>query len=172
MAKSLPVDSYDQAQGPKPPEPRIPRCKANGCPLPGTIKNESKEQLCAAHFGANPDGWPKSTAVLVRYADLWFYAREAGSSTEPESSNELLARQLMRTAKSAGLKFTKLNKEKFDGEPMKLKTAGLIVEAAINAIAIEASGKIEARGDDQTPQDIREKNFADRLAQLAGKFAA
>ena len=148
---------------------QIDACDANGCPLPGTIKNESGERVCAAHFGANKKGWPKTTAVTVRTAELWLAARDAATVGLPEAMSAKAAKALFDAAKLFGIEFNELQRDQYRTSPMKLKAAGMLVEAAINAQAVVASGVAEH--ENRQPQhEQNETRFIGVLNLLSDRF--
>lgn len=156
-------------------ESRITPCAATDCPLPGSIKNENGTNVCAGHFMAVPQGWPLATGVLQKHATLWMLAREASCIGVPECLSETAARALFKAATAAGLKFNDVQRAEYDHvkkhKLMVLRTAGKLVEIAINTAAFEASAQAEVK-DDRPRSERSEKRFTDTLAALAGKLAA
>jgi len=154
---------------------RITDCAATNCPLPGTIKNENGTNVCAGHFMAVPQGWPLATAVLQKHETLWMLAREASCIGVPECLSETAARALFKTATAAGLKFNDVQRAEYEHvkkhKLMVLRTAGKLVEIAINTAAFEASATAESK-DDRPRIERSEKRFTDTLAALAGRLAA
>lgn len=158
-----------------PPVARITPCCAQGCPLPGTIKNENGNNVCAGHFMAVPQGWPLATAVLQKHETLWMLAREASCIGVPECLSETAARALFKAATAAGLKFNDVQRAEYDyikkHKLMVLRTAGKLVEIAINTAAFEASAKAELK-DDSPRSERNVDRFTATLNGLAGKLAA
>lgn len=127
-----PAQPEKQARG-------VGKCSAHNCPLPATITLDSGGAVCACHFGAKAEGWPKATDVILRLETLWRLAREAQCSGAPESVSADLARDLFLAARAEGLKSSDEQKEMYrrageDGRDfMRLRMAGAMVEACIRA---------------------------------------
>lgn len=130
----------DMPQQPeKQPVKAFENCCANGCPLPGTMKPENGEPVCGVHFLANPKGWPKATAVILDYLRLHDMARQAQLCGTPMSASHESAVHLFSAANAHGLEFNSEQRTNYKRAGMKLRAAGEIVEAAINAKAVKAA---------------------------------
>lgn len=140
-------------------KPESTRCIASGCPLPATIRTDAGA-VCSCHFGAKADGWPRATAVVVRFAHLWRLAREAQSAPTPDSVSAQLASDLFEAAKREGLSFGEDQREVYrkaglNGRDfMRLRMAGEFVESAIRAEALAASD-VSTITSDGAPADSR-----------------
>ena len=49
---------------------RSTKCKANGCPMEGTIDPGSGRYVCAHHYAALPDQWPRVTEGLLQHQSI------------------------------------------------------------------------------------------------------
>lgn len=137
--RQIPIDApQDPAAGAK---AALFACAAAGCPIPATLRNESGTALCTCHFGANAQGWPKATAVAIQHATLLAMARSASCAATPDAQSEELARDLFTIALDAGLKFSADLRAKYKANPMRLRFAGSVIEAAIRQQAIDAAAE-------------------------------
>lgn len=135
--KSLGGDRFQQSE--KPVTKALSGCAAHGCPLPGTIKPESGEYVCSVHFLANPNGWPKATAVILDHTQLRKLACDALSAGTPMSMSAASAALLFESAKAHGLKFNDEQRAVYKRSGMKLRAAGELVIATISALAVKAA---------------------------------
>jgi hypothetical protein len=139
MSRGKPLVADEPQQAPRKAQKAIESCSANGCPLPGTIANESGTRLCSGHYHASPEGWPRATAVLIKFAALWRIARDAAASGLPDSASKEKAATLFDKANRAGLKFSDQQRADYRRAGLKYAMAGALVERAINAAASDAS---------------------------------
>lgn len=139
MSRGRPLVADQPEQAPKKPEKAVASCVANGCPLPGTIKPESGEHVCAIHFLANKAGWPKATAVILDHLTLHDMAKRAQMAGTPLSISAESAALLFDAAKAHDLEFNDAQREIYRRAAMKLTVAGVLVEAAISAAAVKAA---------------------------------
>lgn len=130
----------------------VGKCSAHNCPLPATITLDTGGAVCACHFGAKAEGWPKATDVIIRLETLWRLAREAQCSPTPDALSVDLAADLLRAAKCAGVKLSNGQREQYrdflarvkaGGPGMPLRMAGALVEDAICAEAVDAASASE-----------------------------
>jgi len=149
--KQLVVDR--PAAEPQAPARAVEPCAAHGCPLPGTVGGESGQRMCSGHSGADPDGWPKATAVMRNHEALWRYARDAQCTAAPLCTSTESAKLLFEAAIAAGLTFNDAQREQYRRAPMKLKMAGTLVESAICAEASAAAMTRKAAGDMRHEED-------------------
>ena len=155
------------------PQPvrRVHSCAANGCPLAGTIRTEGGLQVCAIHFLAKMEGWPKATGIILHHIALYDLAKKAQSVGTPMSMSKESANLLASAAHKHGLEFNDAQREVYATAKLKLTAAGQLVEASISAKAVAASMTVVVSQTDIRKHEEEEINYNTRLRGLINNMS-